>query len=103
MEARDIVPRASPSRPAQHPGYFPAPAPNDAVTALRSLTIRPASPSGGWPFGEKYSATYDAAYGRRGAGGYGYAYGSSGEGPLPSRKQGYSSKNKELVRPVVGR
>lgn len=98
------MPRASPSRPAPTSAYLPG-APNDAVTALRSLTIRPVSPSGGGWFNEKYPATYDAAYGKKGGYGYGYgyAYGSSAERPLPSRRPGYSRKSTELVTPIVGR
>lgn len=114
-DPRPIIPRASPSRPTStcpQPTYPPA-AP-DAVTALRSLTVRPVSPGGAWPFGSGgggggYSATYDGAYGRREYG-YGYGngngygkYGSSAERPLPKRRPGYSGpKGAELVTPLVG-
>ena len=115
-DPRPIIPRASPSRPSStcpQPAYLQQPtypAPPDAITALRSLTVRPASPGGAWPFGSgggRYTATYDGAYGREH--GYGYAdghagkYGSSADRPLPKRRPGYSGgKGAELVTPLVG-
>ncbi|SPN98501.1 uncharacterized protein DNG_01546 [Cephalotrichum gorgonifer] len=119
-EPREIIPRASPSRaPSTYISSSPVVTTNDAISALRSLTIRPASPSsptGGriWPFSRgaaDYPATYDPAYGKKGygssGGGYGYnQYGSSGaERPLPSRRPGGYSRPKsiELVTPMVGR
>lgn len=114
-DPRPIIPRASPSRPSStcpQPTYHQPtyPAPPDAITALRSLTVRPVSPGGAWPFGSGaggggYSATYDGAYGKES---YGYAngsgkYASSAERPLPKRRPGYSGgKGAELVTPLVG-
>jgi len=128
-EPRDIVPRASPSRPSST--YFSPPAtPNttqytSAISALKSLSIRPPSPpspvsshSSIWPFTRSaanspstsytkpsnfYSSTYDCGY----SSGYIYstASGLGSERPLPSRKPtGYARpKSIELVTPMIGR
>ncbi|KAK0736995.1 hypothetical protein B0T21DRAFT_437924 [Apiosordaria backusii] len=125
-EPRDIVPRASPSRPgsthfsvpSSHSGHLPT-----AVMSLKSISMRPPSPSspgstyagGVWPFTRStatspdnsyskpttsyFSSTYDGAY-------YGTDhYGSSIDRPLPSRRPGVYSRPKsiELVTPMLGR
>lgn len=129
-QPRDIIPRASPSRPSST--YFSPPTTptssqyTSAVSALRSLSIRPPSPpspttatSSLWPFKTNatspstsytkpsnfYSSTYDTGYG---ASGYNYGYtaaNSTSDRPLPSRKPGGYSRPKsiELVTPMVGR
>jgi hypothetical protein len=130
-EPRDIIPRASPSRPSST--YFSPPSTptssqyTSAVSALRSLSIRPPSPpsptSGSasiWPFTRTtapspstsysksstfYPSTYDTGYG---ASGYTHGYanvGATSDRPLPSRKPGGYSRPKsiELVTPMVGR
>lgn len=127
-EPRDIIPRASPSRPS--PNHFSPPVtPNTAshttaISALRSLsTMRPPSPPSPssayhpsiWPFTRSaatspsgsytrptsgiYPSTYDGAYY-----GNGVAAGYDMERPLPSRRPGVYSRPKsiELVTPVVG-
>ncbi|KAJ1337607.1 ECL1/2/3 zinc binding protein [Microdochium nivale] len=128
-EPRDIIPRASPSRPSST--YFSPPTtPNttqytSAVSALKSLSIRPSSPPSPvstpasiWPFARSaanspstsytkpsnfYSSTYDGGY----PSGYLYstASGFGSERPLPSRKpSGYARpKSIELVTPMIGR
>ncbi|KAI1483930.1 hypothetical protein F4774DRAFT_2199 [Daldinia eschscholtzii] len=122
-EPRDIIPRASPSR------WSPPTTPTtsqytNAVSALRSLSIRPVSPTSPipgnavWPFTRSavtspstsytksannfYSSTYDNGYAVTG---YGYAQGGMTDRPLPSRKPGAYSRPKsiELVTPIVGR
>ncbi|KAI1844929.1 hypothetical protein JX265_009555 [Neoarthrinium moseri] len=132
-EPRDIIPRASPSRPSST--YFSPPTTptstqyTSAVSALRSLSIRPPSPPSPttssaslWPFTRTaatspstsyakpsnfYSSTYDSGYGASGYQ-YGYGYASAGvasDRPLPSRKPGGYGRPKsiELVTPMVGR
>ncbi|KAI1807935.1 hypothetical protein F4811DRAFT_376063 [Daldinia bambusicola] len=122
-EPRDIIPRASPSRwsPPTTPttGQY-----TNAISALRSLSIRPVSPTpsipgnAAWPFTRSavtspstsytksannfYSSTYDNGYAVTG---YGYAQGGMTDRPLPSRKPGAYSRPKsiELVTPIVGR
>ena len=124
-EPRDIIPRASPSRPSStqvSPPFTPA----SAISALKSLSIRPASPtspvgtyhSSVWPFARSvtasspnnsytrpapglYSSTYDGAY----YGGGADYYGTSSDRPLPSRKPTAYSRPKsiELVTPMLGR
>lgn len=130
-EPRDIIPRASPSRPSQ--SHFSPPTPpssadqtSDAIKALRSLSIRPSSPPTPsstyhpsiWPFtksaaaspGSSYtrpssgmfSSTYDGGY--YSATGYGVTSPST-DRPLPSRRPGgpYSRpKSIELVMPMIG-
>ncbi|KAH7041134.1 uncharacterized protein B0I36DRAFT_19776 [Microdochium trichocladiopsis] len=128
-ELRDIVPRASPSRPSST--YFSPPStPNtaqytSAISALKSLNIRPPSPpspvsthSSIWPFARSvanspstsytkpsnfYSSTYDGGYSSAYV--YPTASGFGSERPLPSRKPtGYSRpKSIELVTPMIGR
>lgn len=127
-EPRDIIPRASPSRPTStlmSPPTTPADVPS-AISALKSLSIRPASPASPvgtyqstlWPFGGRsvttsspknsytkttpgvFSSTYDCTY---------YTatdcYGTSHERPLPSRRPPTYSRPKsiELVTPMLGR
>ncbi|KAF6843737.1 hypothetical protein CMUS01_01747 [Colletotrichum musicola] len=139
-EPRDIVPRASPSRPnSMH--FSPPTTPgatnggaqySSAISALRSLSIRPPSPPSPtsshaslWPFNKSsaaspsssynrsgnasfFPATYDGAYPSTGHA-YNYNnYSSSGmDRPLPTRRPtgpGYSRpKSIELVTPMVGR
>ncbi|GKT88404.1 hypothetical protein Ct61P_06254 [Colletotrichum tofieldiae] len=138
-EPRDIVPRASPSRPSSM-HFSPPTTPgattttsgggqySSAISALRSLSIRPPSPPSPtsshpslWPFTKSstnspstsynrgtssfFPATYDGGYA---ANGYAYNYSSSGmDRPLPTRRPtgpGYSRpKSIELVTPMVGR
>lgn len=129
-EPRDIIPRASPSRPSST-HISPPVTPASAISALRSLSIRPASPtspvgtyhSGIWPFARSaaatspsssysrpaanlFSSTYDGAYygAGYGAGGGDY-YGTSADRPLPSRRPAAYSRPKsiELVTPMLGR
>ncbi|KAL2156174.1 hypothetical protein VTH82DRAFT_919 [Thermothelomyces myriococcoides] len=124
-EPKDIIPRASPSRPnSMHVSQSVTPA--SAMAALKSLSIRPSSPAspvgtyhqGIWPFARgttgpspsnSYSkqptglfpSTYDGTY--YGAGGD--YYGTSSDRPLPSRKPAAYSRPKsiELVTPMLGR
>jgi len=124
-EPRDIIPRASPSRPSST--YYASPSAahqssdySSAISALRSLTLQPPSPpsptaltSGMWPFrgsgaspnhgytrGAQYSSTYDSTYSNAGytsGYGYGYNYSSSGmDRPLPSRRPGGYSRPKSI-------
>ncbi|KAL2201256.1 hypothetical protein P885DRAFT_56669 [Corynascus similis CBS 632.67] len=124
-EPRDIIPRASPSRPS--PSHVSQPVtPASAMAALKSLSIRPASPTspvgtyhqGIWPFARSatatspsnsyskqtaslFSSTYDGAYYNAG----GDYYGTSSDRPLPSRRPAAYSRPKsiELVTPMLGR
>ncbi|KAK5664256.1 hypothetical protein OQA88_474 [Cercophora sp. LCS_1] len=129
QEPRDIIPRASPSRPSSmhfSPPISPEANHQSAISALKSLSIRspsPPSPVGTyhpniWPFGRSvatspnnsysrpvsnlYPSTYDGAY-------YGAnaiaGYGTSSDRPLPVRRPGIYSRPKsiELVTPMVGR
>lgn len=127
-EPRDIIPRASPSRPnSTHisPSVTPASHDTSAISALKSLSIRPASPtspagtyhSSIWPFGRSvataspgnsyskptagyFPSTYDGTYY-----GAGDNYGTSSDRPLPSRRPPTYSRPKsiELVTPMLGR
>ncbi|KAK4106494.1 hypothetical protein N658DRAFT_414731, partial [Parathielavia hyrcaniae] len=124
-EPRDIIPRASPSRPSST-HVSPPVTPASAIAALKSLSIRPASPtspvgtyhSGIWPFARSvtatspstsytkpsaglFSSTYDGAY----YGGGSDYYGTSSDRPLPSRRPTAYSRPKsiELVTPMLGR
>ncbi|GAB1320484.1 hypothetical protein MFIFM68171_10694 [Madurella fahalii] len=124
-EPRDIIPRASPSRPSStHISPPITPATQSAVSALKSLSIRPPSPtspvgtyhSSIWPFARSatspgnsysrpttiFSSTYDGAY--YGTGGAD-SYGTSSDRPLPSRRPATYSRPKsiELVTPMLGR
>lgn len=126
-EPRDIVPRASPSRPSST-HISPPVTPTSAISALKSLSIRPASPtspvgtyhSSIWPFSGRsvtttspnnsysrptttfFSSTYDGTY--YGTGGSD-TYGTSSDRPLPSRRPAAYSRPKsiELVTPLLGR
>ncbi|TDZ68275.1 hypothetical protein CTRI78_v002263 [Colletotrichum trifolii] len=136
-EPRDIIPRASPSRPNSI--HFSPPTtpgattgsqyPSSAISALRSLSIRPPSPpsptsshpGGLWPFNKSTNASPSNSYNRSSNGffpatydggypstGYTYNYSSSGmDRPLPTRRptgSGYGRpKSIELVTPMVGR
>ncbi|KAH8890784.1 hypothetical protein GQ53DRAFT_765522 [Thozetella sp. PMI_491] len=128
-EPKDIIPRASPSRP--HSTHFsppttPSTTHTSAISALRSLSIRPPSPPSPsqtyspniWPFGRSaatspstsytrpisglFSSTYDGAY-FAGAGAYSVTS-PSADRPLPSRRPGTYSRPKsiELVTPTLG-
>ncbi|EAQ91000.1 hypothetical protein CHGG_02935 [Chaetomium globosum CBS 148.51] len=124
-EPRDIIPRASPSRPSST-HVAPPVTPASAMAALKSLSIRPASPTspvgtyhqGIWPFARSvtaaspgssyskqnaglYASTYDGAY----YGGGSDYYGTSSDRPLPSRRPAAYSRPKsiELVTPMLGR
>ncbi|KAF4976205.1 hypothetical protein FZEAL_7097 [Fusarium zealandicum] len=131
-EPRDIIPRASPSRPSSMLLSSPPTTPGtgaaayqhtSALSALRSLNARPPSPpsptgssSNLWPFSRSAATSPHNSYSRPSAayfsstydGGY---YGSSGytydgmDRPLPSRHPGGYSRPKsiELVTPMVGR
>ncbi|EPE04904.1 hypothetical protein F503_00058 [Ophiostoma piceae UAMH 11346] len=119
QEPRDIIPRASPSRPSStyysHPSAgmpsamsstMPNTSTSSAIAALRSLSLRDASPpspttaptsAGIWPFSSSsrstatspsnsytqssavYATTYDNGYYRTGAPNY-YSYGSESAG-----------------------
>ncbi|KAK3942965.1 hypothetical protein QBC46DRAFT_255051 [Diplogelasinospora grovesii] len=126
QEPRDIIPRASPSRPSSmhfSPPVTPnAPTYSSAYSALKSLSIRPPSPpsptgtyhSSLWPFTRSaatspstsyakptsgfFSSTYDGTY-------YANGYGTSSDRPLPPRRPGGYSRPKsiELVTPMLGR
>ncbi|KAI1331285.1 hypothetical protein F5Y16DRAFT_395725 [Xylariaceae sp. FL0255] len=123
-EPRDIIPRASPSRPGST--YFSPPTtPTSsqyptAVSALRSLNRRPPSPPSPvytnasiWPFARSaatspstsytkpshlYSSTYDGGYATSG-------YTTTSDRPLPSRNHSIYSRPKsiELVTPMISR
>jgi hypothetical protein len=137
-EPKDIVPRASPSRPSsmylsQSPPATPGtsaayPHHTPAISALRSLNVRPPSPPSPsassssiiWPFSRSaatspstslarppsgfFSSTYDVGYA---GGAYTYDVGPGGmDRPLPSRHHpgGFGRpKSIELVTPMVGR
>ncbi|KAI5868042.1 hypothetical protein GGS23DRAFT_8567 [Durotheca rogersii] len=134
-EPRDIIPRASPSRwsppttPAsgQHTGgQYTNGQYTSAVSALRSLSIRPVSPtspmagSAMWSFARSalaspstsytktspsfYPSTYDNGYIVTGYK-YGQGGGTTSDRPLPARRPGAYSRPKsiELVTPIVGR
>ncbi|KAK0669519.1 hypothetical protein QBC41DRAFT_108171 [Cercophora samala] len=116
-EPRDIVPRASPSRPSST--HFSPP--STAVNALKSsLYIRPPSPtspmmgtshSGVWSFGRSHATSPDNSYTKPTSsyfsttydGAYYDHYGSSVDRPLPSRRPGVYSRPKsiELVTPML--
>ncbi|KAH6610421.1 hypothetical protein Trco_000441 [Trichoderma cornu-damae] len=133
-EPRDIVPRASPSRPnSMHLSNSPPASPGttlsyhtSAMSALRSLNVRPPSPpsptgSGIWPFSRSSATSPNNSYTRPSTSGFfssasaydlghGGAYsheaGSGGmERPLPSRNPSGSSRPKsiELVVPMLSR
>ncbi|KAI2642552.1 hypothetical protein GGS21DRAFT_177583 [Xylaria nigripes] len=130
-ETRDIIPRASPSRPSSN--FSPPTTPTtsqypSAISALRSLNIRPPSPPSPlsistsiWPFARSattspnpscisnvYSSTYDGGH----AGGYeapAYNHPSSSliasDRPLPSKSSPAYSRPKSiaLVTPMLSR
>ncbi|RBR16687.1 uncharacterized protein FIESC28_06840 [Fusarium coffeatum] len=137
-EPKDIIPRASPSRPSSillnsPPGTPGTGAPayqhTSAISALRSLNVRPPSPpsptgssSNLWPFSRSaatspynsysrpsapyLSSTYDGGYYGAGGSAYNYEVTSGGmDRPLPSRQPSTYSRPKsiELVTPMVGR
>ncbi|KAK4225536.1 hypothetical protein QBC38DRAFT_258198 [Podospora fimiseda] len=119
-EPRDIVPRASPSRP-NSTNFSPT---TPAISALSALSsVRPSSPSSVagtyhpniWPFSKGsttdspnssytkpaanyFSSTWDPVYQYDN-------YGSSADRPLPSRRPNMYSRPKsiELVTPMMGR
>jgi len=125
QEPKDIIPRASPSRPSSMHFSSPAAAAashTSAIAALRSLSIRDASPPspgaayhstlwpltsstrsagaspGTWysrPSTTAFSSTYDTGY--DGAG-----YGMMSDRPLPSRRPGHNARPKsiELLTPA---
>lgn len=123
-EPRDIIPRASPSRP--HSMLISPPTPpqsashhTSAISALRSLSIRepsPPSPSGSypstvWPFTTRGATSPGTSYGSRPSStvysstyeSYGYTMTSQhSERPLPSRNPTTYSRPKsiELVTPI---
>ncbi|CAN8096733.1 unnamed protein product [Discula destructiva] len=126
-EPRDIIPRASPSRPNSM--YMSPPASPDsstqhtsAISALRSLSLREPSPpspassyhTGVWPFsGRNMASSPSAPYGARPAStvysstyeSYGYTMTSpsTGDRLLPSRRPGVYSRPRsiELVTPTT--
>ncbi|KAI1437689.1 hypothetical protein GGR50DRAFT_20339 [Xylaria sp. CBS 124048] len=124
LEARDIIPRASPSRP--NSTYYQPPTSSggyqytSAVSALRSLNIRSPSPPSSvsmngsiWPFTRSaatspsssytkpdvYPSTYDGAYHHAGSGV------TTSDRPLPSRNSPAYSRPKSiaLVTPMISR
>ncbi|KAK5990161.1 hypothetical protein PT974_08427 [Cladobotryum mycophilum] len=124
-EPRDIVPRASPSRPTSmhfsnsppaSPGTAFAPQHTSAISALRSLNARPPSPpsptssSGIWPFGRSIAASPSnssySSYTRPTTSGffsstYDYTHShetdsTNMERPLPSRRPGGYSRPKSI-------
>jgi len=125
-EPRDIIPRASPSRPSSLHLSSPPPSaalPTSAMSALRSLSIRdgPPSPPGTyhgssiWPFARSpstsytrsaFPSTYDTA-GYYYSAGAAAGYASEQQPPTPtSRRPGNHHarlKSVELVTPMVGR
>ena len=129
-EPRDIIPRASPSRPnSTHisPPTSPSAAHTSAISALRSLSIRPPSPPSPtqtytaniWPFARSAATSPSTSYSRPASGLFsstydGAYYGAVGgytmtsptmDRPLPSRRPGAYSRPKsiELVTPMMGR
>lgn len=131
-EPKDIIPRASPSRPSsmilQSPpisleagsdygfGVGAATQPTSAISALRSLTVRPPSPpsptgssTGIWPFSRSAANSPSTSYARPTANffssTYDGGYGGLADRPLPSRRPGAYARPKsiELVTPMVGR
>ena len=128
-EPRDIIPRASPSRPSStyfSPPTTPGANHTSAVSALKSLTIcspSPPSPVGTyhpniWPFARSTAASPNNSYSRPASGffpstydGAYYnaaalnGYGTSSDRPLPSRRPDTYARPKsiELVTPMVGR
>lgn len=125
-EHRDIIPRASPSRPSSTNLSPPVTPATSALSALKSLSIRPESPTSPigtyhpsiWPFGRSmtatspgtsysrpsagfYPSTYDGTY----FGGGHDPYGTSSDRPLPTRRPAAYSRPKsiELVTPMLGR
>ncbi|KAK4115393.1 hypothetical protein N656DRAFT_787911 [Canariomyces notabilis] len=124
-EPRDIIPRASPSRPnSTHFSPTTTSTTQSAIAALKSLAISTPSPpspvgtyhSSIWPFGRSatspsnsysrpatvFPSTFDGPY-------YGAtttdSYGTSSDRPLPSRRPAHYSRPKsiELVTPMLGR
>ncbi|KAH8782745.1 hypothetical protein F5883DRAFT_131115 [Diaporthe sp. PMI_573] len=126
-EPKDIIPRASPSRPnSMHLSPPTSPTSTShhtsAISALRSLSIRETSPptppgsysNGVWPFSSRSNATSPStSYGTRPTSmystydSYGYTMASPGtaDRPLPSRRPGGYSRPKsiELVTPMTSR
>ncbi|KAL2128068.1 hypothetical protein VTI74DRAFT_9772 [Chaetomium olivicolor] len=125
-EHKDIVPRASPSRPSSTSLSPPVTPATSALSALKSLSTRPASPaspvgtyhSSIWPFGRSATATSPAnSYSKPSAGFFPSTYdgtyygaghdlfGTSSDRPLPSRRPAAYSRPKsiELVTPMLGR
>jgi hypothetical protein len=137
-EPKDIIPRASPSRPSSILLNSPPATPGtgaptyqhtSAISALRSLNVRPPSPpsptgssSNLWPFSRSaatspynsysrpsapyLSSTYDGGYYGAGGSAYNYEVTSGGmDRPLPSRHPSTYSRPKsiELVTPMFGR
>lgn len=129
-EPRDIIPRASPSRPSStyvSPPTTPGTGHSSAINALKSSLYggRPASPPSPppvgsyhpsvWPFSSRSSATSpNNSYSNQQSGFFpstydGHYYGGMGDAyndrPLPSRRPGIYSRPKsiELVTPLVGR
>ncbi len=129
-EPRDIIPRASPSRPSSM--HFAPPVGHmSALSALRSLSIRDPSPpsptmmpaynttSTIWPFTRSAAASPVTSYTRPSAGMFSSTYDTSyyssastyamtsvgADRPLPSRRPGTYARPKsiELVTPMVGR
>ncbi|ROV88240.1 hypothetical protein VSDG_09032 [Cytospora chrysosperma] len=120
-EPRDIIPRASPSRPHSMQ-LSPPTSPNSssqhtsAMSALKSLTMREPSPPSPpasyhttvWPWSSRSTATspstsYTLPTSMYDSYGYTMTPASTTERPLPSRRPGGYSRPKsiELVTPVV--
>ncbi|KAF4506881.1 hypothetical protein G6O67_006918 [Ophiocordyceps sinensis] len=125
QEPRDIIPRATPSRPTSiHLSNSPPGSPgtkahhSSAISALRSLNIGPSSPpsptgSNGsiWPFGRSVATSPGTSYTRPsvpylsstldgghyyGGGAYTHTYDTGPDRPLPSRHPGAYSRPKSI-------
>ncbi|RDA92959.1 hypothetical protein CP533_5531 [Ophiocordyceps camponoti-saundersi (nom. inval.)] len=128
VEPRDIIPRATPSRPTSiRLSTSPPASPgskvhhSSAISALRSLNLGPSSPpsptwSNGWPFVRSVATSPGTSYTRPSAPYFSssstldgahhvYAYESGPGRPLPPRQPSVRSRPKsiELVTPVLGR
>ncbi|KAF4581921.1 life-span regulatory factor domain-containing protein [Ophiocordyceps camponoti-floridani] len=121
-EPRDIIPRATPSRPTSiRLSNSPPGSPgskshhSSAISALRSLNLGPSSPPSPtwsnagtmWPFGRTVAASPGTSYTRPSAAYLSSAMDpdSSPDRPLPPRRPTVHSRPKsiELVTPVLGR
>lgn len=115
-EPRDIIPRASPSRPSQ--SHFSLPTPpsssdqtSDAIKALRSLSIRPPSPPTPsstyhpyiWPFNKSGAASPASSYTRPSSGLFSSTYDSSTYDGGYYGAAGYGVTSPSTDRPLPSR